>query len=186
MLSKTFTYAVIDSMCCWSWLTAVTRASFINVTLVNNKRSSRISRQTKSITVGFYAVHIQKIQSVSSESIQQRWFIFSLAPKSDVSFWDGAPSPLILPLSWKQTFRAVWKENEEEEDEGSHWLSGRGLSSLLLMTAAQGTAELEERKCAEKEGRGRKIQQKDKKNVKGKWKWQKKRDEKFSISWFSF
>lgn len=37
-------------------------------------------------------------------SIQLWWFIFSCAPKSDVSFWDVPPSPLILLLSWKQTF----------------------------------------------------------------------------------
>lgn len=34
-----------------------------------------------------------------------------------MSFWDGPFSPLILLLSWKQTFSAFCKENKEEEEE---------------------------------------------------------------------
>ncbi|KAL7387536.1 hypothetical protein ABVT39_024989 [Epinephelus coioides] len=71
------------------------------------------------------------------------------APKSDVSFWDGAPSPLILPLSWKQTFCAVCKENEEEEeeeDEGSPDFQDVACLLSCVMAAAQRTAELEDRR----------------------------------------
>lgn len=61
-----------------------------------------------------------------------------LAPKSDMSFWDGALSPLILTLSWKQTFH-VCKENEEEEeeDEGSPDFQDVACILSCMMAAAQ-------------------------------------------------
>lgn len=59
-----------------------------------------------------------------------------LASKSDMSFWDGALSPLILTLSWKQTFH-VCKENEEEEDEGSPDFQDVACILSCMMAAAQ-------------------------------------------------
>lgn len=104
---------------CWDYVVV---DFLINVTLCNNKRSSGISRQTKSIIAGFFCGSHSGNPIRFPLSIHPGWFIFSQAPKSDVSFWDGAPLPLILSLSWKQTFpcrRMRRRKMEEENDEGS-------------------------------------------------------------------
>lgn len=148
MLSETLSHCSLIQWVADDWQTAVVSDFFpLYVTICNHERISRISRQTKSIIACFFLWFTLRKSNptIFPLSIHRGWFISSRAPKSDVSFWDGAPFALNslvvmetdLPLPSARRMRRR-RKIEEESDEGSPDFSG--LSSLQLMAAAQRTA----------------------------------------------
>lgn len=91
---------MIDSKCSL-WLTAIVfKFFFVTATRQAVGQADKLNPLSQ---VSFCSSHSRNTFHFAL-SIYPGWFIYSRTPKSDMSFWDGAPSPLILSLSWKQTF----------------------------------------------------------------------------------